>query len=128
MVNCKRSSRGEKDDPTGRAAKAGPVQDNVLAAGDGERPVGQRVFGIVETPGGALAAWAGDVLLGGWVGGRVGVGVILQELQGEGLAEVVGMLLALVEGDEVVVVGEHEVEGLSSLEEELLTQLLTGGT
>jgi membrane-associated protease RseP (regulator of RpoE activity) len=122
VPSCKRSSRGEKDDPTGRAAEAGPAQDDVLAGGDGERPIGQGFLRIVQSLGGSLAARAGDGLVGRRVGGPVGVGVVVEQLQGEGLAEVVGALLALVEGDEIVVVGEHEVEGLGGVLQELLAE------
>lgn len=124
MVSCRWSSRGEKNDPTGRAAEAGPAEDDLLAAGDGERPIRQGLLRVVEPSCGSVAAWAGNVLFDRRIGGRVGVDVVLQQLQGEGLGEVIGTLLALVEGDKIGIVGEHEVEGLCGLVEELLAELL----
>lgn len=86
------------------------------------------MVGVVLPLGGSLAVWAGDELVGRRVGGRVGGGVALEQLQGERLAEVVGAAFALIEGDEILVVGKHEVEGLGGLLEELLAELLAGGT
>lgn len=75
-----------------------------------------------------LAVGAEDGLVDRWVGERVTVGLLLEQFQLEGTAQVGGPLLALVEGDQVVVVGEHQVEGLAGSVEELLTQLLPGRT
>jgi hypothetical protein len=63
------------------------------------------------------------------VGGGVGVGVLLEEGNGELLAEIVGALLALGEGDEVVVGGlrEHEVESSAGLDQEAATQFIAVG-
>lgn len=74
-----------------------------------------------------LAVRAGDGLVKRRVGEWVTVGLLLEQFQLEGVAQVGGPLLALVEGDEVVV-GEHQVEGLAGALEELLTKLLLGRT
>lgn len=62
---------------------------------------------------------------------RVGVGVLLEEPADEVFAHFVGPLLALVEGDELVLIGgvEKEVVSGRSVDEELLSSGIgqTGG-
>jgi hypothetical protein len=63
------------------------------------------------------------------VGGRIGIGVLLEQGHEEVLAQLQSPLLALVESDERLglVGGEHQVEGRRRLVEELLSELFAAG-
>lgn len=126
MDSCRRSSRGEKDGPTGRAAVAGATQEHLAVAG-GEPAYRQRLVRRGESPAGSLAMRARRRLIGARIGVGVSIGVLLEQGEAELLSEVVGALLALGEGDEVVVggLGEHEVEGGGGLGQEAAAQLVT---
>ena len=128
MVKPRRSSRGKKDDPTGRAAEANAAKQDLLTGGNRQAACRQGLLGIVLPLGGPAAVGTEDGLVEGRIGGGVGVGLVLQEFEFEGLGEVVGPLFALIEGDEIVVVGEHQVESLGSALQELLAELITGRT
>jgi hypothetical protein len=67
------------------------------------------------------------LLLGAGLG--VGVGVLLEDPDGQVAAEFAGTLLALVEGDELVLRGgvEHQVEGGGGMGQPTSTQLGTAG-
>jgi hypothetical protein len=68
--------------------------------------------------------------LPGGAGLRVGVDVLLQQPGDQVPAQVDGPFLALVEGDELVLVFgvEHQVEGGAAVAEETLAEFLTAGS
>jgi hypothetical protein len=128
VLRPRRSSRGEKDDPTGRAAEANAAKEDLLAARNGQGACRQGLLGVVLPLGRLPAVGTGDGLAPRGLGGGVGVDLVLQEFELEGLGEVIGPPLALIEGDQILVVGEHEVESLGSPLQELLTKLVAGRT
>src|SRR5262249_44095344 len=128
LVNCRRSSRGEKDGPTGRAAVAGTSQAD-LAVGDGEAACRQGLVRATEPSPRPLAVGTGGRRVGRGVSGGIGIGVLLEKGNGELLAQIMGMLLALGEGNEVIVgsLGEHQVEGRGCLGYKAAAQFLAVG-
>jgi hypothetical protein len=103
-------SRGEKDDPAGRAAPLLAAEADLPGVG-GQLPLGQRGLGGLD-PFARPAALGASRRLGG-SSVRIGGGVLLQQPGGQILAEIDGALLTLVKGDQpaLLIVGEHAVEG-----------------
>jgi hypothetical protein len=116
-------SKGEKDDPAGRATPLLAAEADIPGIGS-QLPLGERGIGGLD-PLARLAALGAGRRLGG-PGVRVGGGVLLQQPGGQILAEIDGALLALVKGDESAlrVVGEHAVEGGGGVLEPLSAQTL----
>ena len=78
---------------------------------------------------GPAALGAGRCLCQVWTGLSIGVDVLLEEPGGQITSQLAGAFLALVEGDELVLVfgAEHEVEGGGGMAEPALTEFVTSG-
>ena len=96
----------------------------------GDLSLGQGLVGPGEAMSGPAALGAGRCLGRVGAGLSVGVNVLLEEPGGQIASQFAGAFLALVEGDELVLVlgAEHEVEGGAAVAEETLTEFLTVGS